>query len=280
MVGLGAQVFAVDAIALLNRQRRGVAFLRLHAPLFILTFKAAQRLAFEGVVQFAHIHVAEGHKDGVGWVIMGFIEADQLLIGQVGDFRRLTTTVVVVGCGRKQITADALPQLADGGRHRAFHFVEHHAFVFQWRIGIALFAEFNAMAFLGKIQLMQTREKHRIQIYVEQVFEVFIVLGRKGVCGPVAAGHGIHKGIQRAARHHKKRIAYRVLLAAAQCGMFQNVRHPGGIVGHGTQGDHKGFFIVVGSQMIMHRTGGDVLIVKNIDIQRFNARAAEVTKSV
>ena len=127
---------------------------------------------------------------------MTAVKRHQLLIAQLGNFSRFTTAVVVIGGGREQVGADALPQLGNGRRHGAFHLVVDHTFEFQCRVPILRVFQLQTMAFLGEIQRVQAREEHRIQIHIQQVVEVFVVLGSKRVGSPVAAGHGVHEGIQ------------------------------------------------------------------------------------
>ena len=91
------------------------------------------------------------------------------------------------------------------------------------------------MAFLQEIQLIEPRKEYRIEIDREQILVVFAILTGKGIGGPIAAGHGIHKGVERTAGHHEKRVAHRVLLRATERGVFQYMRHAGGILGHGAQ---------------------------------------------
>ena len=83
------------------------------------------------------------------------------------------------------------------------------------------------MSFLRKIERIQPREKNRIQVDLKQVVEIFQVLTGERIGGPVAAGHGVHEGIHGTPDHHEKRIPYRVLPAATQGCMFQDMSDTG-----------------------------------------------------
>src|SRR5690606_2832135 len=110
------------------------------------------------------------------------------------------------------------------------------------------------MAFLGEIQLVQTREKYSIKINVEKIIKVLQVLAGERIGGPVRAGKSIHKGVKRAAYHHEKRIANRIPFAAAQGGVLKNVSDAGGVMGNRAQSHQKNVFIIVCRYMNMLRT--------------------------
>ena len=110
---------------------------------------------------------------------------------------------------------------------------------------------------------------------MQKVVKVFSVAAGKGICRAIAAGKGVHKGIQRAADHHKKRIAHRVLFAATQRRVLQNVCHAGGIHRQGAQRHQKHILGVVRRQMIMPRASADVFVFLHLQLQRWNCLAAQ-----
>ena len=90
------------------------------------------------------------------------------------------------------------------------------------------------MTFLGKIQLIQTREEYRIQVDVHQIEEIFPVLTGKRISSVIAGGERIHKRIQRTPNHQKKGITNRIAFATAQSRMLKYVGDTGRIHGNGT----------------------------------------------
>ena len=140
--------------------------------------------------------IAECHENRITGMVMCFIKILQLLVCQVRNIYRLTTTVVVIGCCRIKMFTHCLPQHTDRRTHRAFHFIEHHTLEFKLAVRIIRLLEFNTMSLLQEIEFIQPGEKCRIQIDIQKIVEVFSVLAGKRVCGPVTTGECIHESIQ------------------------------------------------------------------------------------
>jgi len=98
---------------------------------------------------------------------------------------------------------------------------------------------------LQEVQLVEAGEEDRVEVDVEQVVEILAVAAGEGVGGPVGGGEGVHEGVERTARHHEERVAHRVFAAAAQTGVFEDVRHPGGVLRDGAERHQKGVLIIL-----------------------------------
>ncbi len=127
---------------------------------------------------------------------MAFVEVFECLVSQFRNMLRFPAAVVMIGGGGEDMTAEILPQLADGGAHGAFHFIEYHSLEDQFGGGIVRNGEFDAMSLLGEVQFIKPGKKHCVQIDVHEIRKVFPVLAGEGIGGPVTAGKGIHEGIQ------------------------------------------------------------------------------------
>ena len=164
---------------------------------------------------FSGGNVAVGQEQGVGGMIVAGMKRPELGMRQIGDRFGIAAAVVIIGNGRKQPALQSVSQALHRRTERAFHLVEHHALEGQFRGRIIGRGEFQPVAFLGKIALIQQREKCGVQIHVQQVVKILFILAGEGISGPVAAGEGIHEGIERAPGHHEERVTHRVALTAA-----------------------------------------------------------------
>ena len=81
------------------------------------------------------------------------------------------------------------------------------------------------MAFLRKVHRVELREKHCVQVNLQEVIEVFAVLARKWIGRPIACRKGVHKRVQRPLYHHEEWIANRESLAATKGGVLKDVGH-------------------------------------------------------
>ena len=266
--------FLLPGVVLLDRHRRGIALLVGHRDVHRQGLEACQRARLETLVQLGHREVAVAHEHRVARVIVRAVELAQPLVAQVRDVLRIAARVVVVGGVREQVLRQRLPQRARDRAHRALHLVVHHALELQRRGRVRRCRELEAVAFLRKIVGIEAREEHRVEVDVEQVEEVLAVLAREGVGGPVAAGERVHEGVQRAARHHEEGVAHGVLLATAQRGVLQDVRHPGGVPGHRAQRHQEHIFRIVGRDMEMLRAGDAVAVFLDHGAQRHDRLAA------
>ena len=101
------------------------------------------------------------------------------------------------------------------------------------------------MTFLGKIQRIEAREEDSIEVYRQQIIEIFLILGCERIGGPIRTGKGVHEGVERASQHHKKGIAHRVFFATTQNRMLENMGHPRGVLRYRSQGYHEDIFVRV-----------------------------------
>ena len=168
------------------------------------------------------------------------------------------------------MTAENLPELRGRRTHRAFHLVVDDTFVNQWRRRIRRALEFNPVTFLSKIHFVQLGEEHRVHINRQQIIEILTVFGSKRIRRPVAAGKGVHKGVQRTPDHHEERIAYRIAFTAAERCMLENMRHPGRIHRESAKRHEEHILVVLRRKMQMCRPCFLVAIFFHIDVQRFD----------
>ncbi len=200
-------------------------------------------------------------------MVVAGVKGLELLVAEIENGFGVAAAVVVIGGGRKQPALQRQPQALHRRAERAFHFVEHHALERQFRIRIVGVGEFQPVAFLGEIPFVQQRKKGRVQINIQQVVEILFVLTGEGVGGPIAAGEGVHEGVERTPDHHEKRIAHRIAPAAAQRGVFENVRHAGRILRHGQKSHHEGVVRVVGGEVQVPRAGGGVAVFLKVQLE-------------
>ncbi len=276
---VAAVVVFIVGVGALDPQRLFQALLPGHTDIDVQAVEVAQRFIFELGLKFCGLNVAEGHKNGVAGVVVGAVEILELLVAQIGDVRRVAATVVVISRGGVQVLAHRLPQGAGNRAHRPLHFVEHHALVDEPAVGVVRFLEFDAVALLQEVQFLQTREEHRVQIDVQQVVEVLAVLAGERVGGPVRAGKRVHKRVERAANHHEERVPHGVALAATQRGMFEDMRHAGGIHGNRAQCDQKHVFVVIRRHVVVHGTGFAVAVFLDGDVEGFDGLASHPFES-
>ena len=279
-VGFVLGAFAVvHRIALLYPHRGEHALFVPHRQLDIQLVEPLQGLLFELLVVLVRGNIAVGGKNRVARVVVVLVELHQVIVAEVYDVVRLTATVVVVGGRREQVAGQVLPQLGSGRTHGPLHFVIDHAPVHQVAGRVVRLVELQAMAFLGKVQRVQPGEEYRIQVHRQQVVEVLAVHAGERVGGPVAAGKGVHKGVQGTPDHHEKRVANGITLTAAQCRMLENVRNTGGVHREGTQGHEKHVLVVICRQVKMAGTGFLVAILLNLQVKGANPVTANFLES-
>src|SRR5690606_10678547 len=233
----------------------------------IKAIKPLERQLLELLMVLIGRNIAISGKNGVARVVMVTIELHKIVITQINNVIRLTATVVVVCGGRKQVAGQVLPQLGSWSTHGALHLVVNHAPVYQITGGIVRLIELKAMAFLGKIQGIKLGKKHRIQINRQQIVEILAIHAGKRIGGPVTAGEGVHKGIQRTPDHHEERIAHRIPFTATQSGVLKNVGNAGGVHREGSQGYKEDVFIVIRRQVQVARTGFLVAILFHLKVK-------------
>ncbi len=156
--------------------------------------------------------VAVGHEDRIARMIVPSVKRLEIVVTEVRNVLGIASRVVVIGDGRKQRRLQTLVQRAQRRAHGTLHLVVNHPFVNQITAPIARLGELDPMTLLSKVEGVELREKDRIQIYRQEVVEVFHVAAGEGVGGPVAGGEGIHERVERPANHHEERIAHREAL--------------------------------------------------------------------
>ena len=272
-------LFAIDGIGVCCLNRRSERRLERNLDLSIQCLKTLQHRRLKNLLMCLCRHVAEGQENRVAGVIVLGIEVPQLLIGEVGYVLRVAAAIKVIGVRRKQLVTESIPQNRGRGGHRALHFIEHHALKYQ-RLAAVVVLELNPVPLLREIEGVQSREKHRVQIHIQQVAEILSVLRGEGVGRPVRAGEGVHERVQRSAQHHEKRIAHGIPLAATQCGVLKDMGHTGGVLGHGAQGHHEHILRRVAAQVQMLCPGGGVLVLLDSEIQAGNGHRSLQNKRV
>ena len=231
-------LFAIDGIGVCCLNRRSERRLERNLDLSIQSLKTPQHRRLKNLLMCLCRHVAKGQENRVARVIVLGVEISQLLIGEVGYVLRVAAAIEMIGVGRKQLVTESIPKNRGCGGHGALHLIEYDALEYQ-RLAAVVVLKLNSVTFLREIEGVQSREKHRVQIHIQQVAEILSVLRGEGVGRPVRAGEGVHKRIQRSAQHHEKRIAHGIALTATQCGVLKDMGHTSGIFGHGAQGHHE-----------------------------------------
>ena len=74
------------------------------------SFKPMQHRRFKNALMRLCGDIAKGQKNSVTGVVVLGIKIPQLLIAEVGNVLRVTAAIEVVGIGRKQFVAEAIPQ--------------------------------------------------------------------------------------------------------------------------------------------------------------------------
>ena len=214
-----------------------------------------------GEIVFVHprqtfVHVAVPiYKDvGVGRMIEAAVEVEVVFVGQLGDHLRIAAGVHAVGVVREDGLAERIPDRAFGRGGRALHFAVNDAVDFE--IAVRVF-HFVVPAFLHEdlTVLVDVRIEDRVHVDVHEVVEVLVVAGRDGIEGLVRVGHRVEEGIERTLRQLHERIAGGIIFGAAENGVFNDVRHAGGIFRRGTECGAEHLVLVVIGENADARTG-------------------------
>jgi hypothetical protein len=123
------------------------------------------------------------------------------------------------------------------------------------------------MSLLGEVQGVQAWEEHRIHVDLEQIVEVLSIARGEGVRGPVAAGEGVHEGVQRAPGHQEEGVAHREALAATERGVLQDVCNARRVLRHGQEGNQEGIVVVLGGEVQVAGAGGAVTVFLHCQVQ-------------
>src|SRR5690554_731398 len=111
-MGFTGGVFTLgNAVALLYTDRRIHSLFIAHWQFDIQLVEPLESQLFEAFVVFMGRNVAVSGKNGVTWVVVMLIEADEVVIAQINNVIRLAATVVMIGRCREKVTAQILPEL-------------------------------------------------------------------------------------------------------------------------------------------------------------------------
>ena len=156
------------------------------------------------------------------------MEVEKLFVAQLRNLLRISAGFHTVCRIRKQGIHDLALQHIIRGRKCALHLIVDDA-VDHDRI-ILLF-QLPAPPLLTEDLLIPVniRIEHRIQIHIHQIPEILIIAAGYREHGFVRIGHGIEEGIHGSLHKLDKRILGRILSGAAQYGVFNDMRHAGGI---------------------------------------------------
>ncbi len=143
-------------------------------------------------------------------MIMPLVKLLQLLVSERRNRGRIAAGIIAISGVRIERVEQRSPHHLIWRGHRAFHLIIHHAFIDQ-----SVVLNFKPMSFLLEIQFFQLRKERGIQIHIHQIVIIFSVLGAKRIHSPIRSSERIHKRIQTALDHGKKRIADRKFFRAA-----------------------------------------------------------------
>mmetsp|Transcript_18667 Transcript_18667/g.47706 ORF Transcript_18667/g.47706 Transcript_18667/m.47706 type:complete len:321 (+) Transcript_18667:2618-3580(+) len=201
----------------------------------------------------------------VGRVIISLVERLEGLVRQRRDRRRVAARVNRVdGMALEHRLLDGAEVPLVSGRVDALHLVEDDALVREGllRLGI-LYLEMPAFL------LEDLRPTHRIahkrveagvEIHVNEVEEVLLIATGDGVHGLVGRCHRIQESLERALEQLHERLLQRVLLAAAQHAVLEDVRHAGVVLGQRAEVAREDLVIVVGVDR-EHLSAGQLVAV-------------------
>ena len=202
--------------------------------------------------RIAHIQVSVQGDAAVVRAVVAAVHPLVFLVGQRRDGGRVAAGHKAVGRIREQCPAQRVLQLGIRGSQRPLHLVVHHAA--HGAVGVPV------PALLLKHGLVHhgQRAEHRVQVHVHQVFEIRLVGGGKGVHRLVREGHGVEEGRHAALQQLQKRRFHRVLLAARQHRVLQNMEHARVVGGESAEPDAKGLVVVVVLHQ-QHRCPADIV---------------------
>ena len=203
------------------------------------------------------VHVAVQQDEGIGGRIEPLMGAPELLIGQLGDHRRIAAGGEPVAGVREEHGHDGLAHHVLGAGVGALHFVEDHALV----AGHAVFVELIVPALLVEDLrlLINGRAEHCIQIHPHQIQEILVIPAGNGVAGLVREGHGVEEGVHGVLHQLHEGLLHRIFLRTAEDGMLQNVEHAGAVLRQGGEGNGKGLVVIRALEPGQLCAGGVVL---------------------
>ena len=189
---------------------------------------------------------------------MGGVETLEVVVGEGRDVDRIAAAVVVVGARGEQGGAERAVEPRRLAAHGTLHLVEHDTLELQRRALIFHVLELEPVSFLEEVLPGELGEEGGVEVDAEEVVVVRPVHGGERVAGEVRGGHGVHERAQRPAEHVEERISDGVPIAAAQGGVFQDVRDAGVVRGGGAECDVEDVVGIVGAAVHPPRAGLEV----------------------
>ena len=168
--------------------------------------------------------------------------------------------------------AEVLVDDAVGGAVDAFHFVEDHALVLEFAVGLE---EFVVPALLLEHAGIEPGVEDGVEVDIDEVVEVPEVLAGHRVQRLVAVGHRVEEGVERALHQFLKGVLDRVAPRAAEHGVLEDVGHAGGIAGGGAEGDGEDLVGVVVADREEFGSGVAVAVQAHVGVEFVDALVLE-----
>ena len=121
----------ISGIDLFKILRLAVALFIFNGNMAVELVKAAQGIFFKDSLMFLSGNITKGDENCIARMVVGLVKGFKLFVAQVGNIRRLSATVVMVGAGWIEMLGHGLPESRVDRAHCAFHLVVDHAFIGQ-----------------------------------------------------------------------------------------------------------------------------------------------------
>ena len=220
-----------------------------------LTAFIAGKGAFQPCQPGVFIVVSPEEEAGVGRMIIGAVKGAELFITQVQHLGRVAAGVEAVQHVREDGMLGFFHQHGIRGGIDSFHFIEDHTLV----APAAFLIHVDMPPFLTQHVLVDAGMEHGVDIDVHKIIEIPQIGAGYGVTGLVRKGQCVEKSLERTFKQLHEGFLHRIFFRAAENGVFQNVRHAGGIFGRSAETDAEGLVFVVienGKQL----RAGDVML--------------------
>ena len=209
--------------------------------------KGRQIVLVDELQLLGHVHIAVEVDIAVRRMIIGPVEIQELLIGQLRNGLGISAGLKGIGGMGIQRRAHLPVQHAVGGGESALHLIVDYAVVGKFPLTVQLIVP--ALLAEDGLLLIDVGIEHRVQVHMHQILKILVVAAGHGVDRVVRVGHGVQECVQGTFRQFDERILDGELLRAAEHGMLQDMRHAGGILRGGAEADVEHLvFIIVGYQ--------------------------------
>ena len=267
---------AVGAVGLAGLARRVEGRLQSHGAVHRGPLERGQ-IGVHASQPLLRVVVAVEIEQGVGRVVVGLVEGAELLIGQVGDDRRVAAAVHAIGgVGEEGAAAGAVEQVVGRGVG-PLHLVEDDALEGQRAVGRV---QLVVPPLLGQLLRRHQRMEDGVGVDIQQVIEVLQVGAGRRVDRLVGVGHGVDERRQRAFDHLEERVLQRVLRRTGQDDVLQDVGQAGGVGRRGAEGDAEDLVLVVVFQRQQFRPRPRVAIEPGAGVQLRHVRLADKLKAM